>query len=48
MPSFDRVGKRKMTKVLHRGPNTELWELEIGAKSKDFRHFQQEASQEHD
>lgn len=48
MPSFERIRKRKMTKILHRGPNTELWELETGAKLKDFRHFQQGASQECD
>lgn len=48
MSSFQRVGERMMTKILHRGPDTELWELEIEAKLKDFGHFEQEAGQECD
>lgn len=48
MSSFQRAGERMMTKILHRGPDTELWELEIEAKLKDFGHFEQEAGQECD
>lgn len=29
MPSFHRVREWKMTKILHRRPDTELWELAV-------------------